>query len=173
MNTFPRLYFWMTVAVLACTTSAMAEVITAAPSHYTLKHKAPSSMPPSELWDRLTQPASWWHPDHTYSGDAANLTLRLEVGGLWEENWNGSSVLHGTVLHVVPGSKLQINAPFGPLKDIGVTVIWTIDIEAKGTGSMVTFTEVANGSNYSKLDELSGAVDYVKAEAIRRLTVTN
>lgn len=159
----------MGFSVVAVTAPAFADIVAASADHYTLKQEATSSLAPTALWDRLVVPATWWHPEHTYSGKSENLTLELTVGGLWREDWQGGAVLHGEVTHIVPGKKLQMIAPFGPLKDIAVTVIWTIDITAYEGGSKVVFTEIANGTSASKLDDLAPAVDYVKTEAITRL----
>ncbi|WP_084397984.1 SRPBCC family protein [Henriciella aquimarina] len=149
---------------------AGAEIVAASPSHYTLKHEAMSTLSPEDMWERLIQPETWWSPDHTWSGDAANLSLDPQAGGLWQEAWEGSSVAHGTVLTVMEGKMLRLDAPFGPLQGMGVTVIWTITIKPDGNGSHVTFEEVANGAQASALDQIAPAVDAVKQEAITRLT---
>jgi len=148
---------------------ASAEVVSAAPEHYVLKHEASSELAPKQLWARLIDPRQWWHPDHTYSGDSSNLSLELTVGGQWREDWNGNSVLHGTVINVTVGSMLRLDAPFGPLQELAVNTVWTITVEPEGSGSKVTFDEVANGSKFSGLDELAKAVDFVKREALSRL----
>ncbi len=149
-----------------------ADVIEAAPDRYVLKAEATSSLAPAEVWARLIKPAKWWHPDHTYSGSAANLSLDPQAGGLWREDWDGGSVQHGSVLLVQDGQKLRLDAPFGPLQDIGAKTTWTITLEPDGEGTKVTFDEIAYGSEASKLDMLAPAVDFVKTEAIRRLTAT-
>lgn len=148
---------------------SQAEIIAASGDHYTLKHQAESSLSPDEIWTRLGDPASWWHPDHTYSGSSDNLTITLEAGGLWREDWEGGSVAHGEVVYFQEGKQLRLNAPFGPLQALGVTTIWTITLEPTETGTLITFDEVSNGSAASNLDEMAQAVDYVKAEAITRL----
>jgi len=157
-----------TVAALAMPV-VNAEVVSSSADHYRLSHKASSSMTPDELWLRLVQPDTWWHPDHTYSGDSTNLSLDLRAGGHWSEQWADNSVLHGIVLNVDKGKLLRLDAPFGPLQSMAVTVIWTIRIEADGDGSVVMFEELANGVSTSQLDELAGAVDGVKSEALARL----
>lgn len=150
--------------------AATADVLEASPERYVLRQEATSTMAPDVLWDRLVKPASWWHPDHTYSGDAANLSLDLQAGGQWREDWADGSVVHGRVLLVQNGSVLRLDAPFGPLQDIAVTVVWTITIAPDGDGSRVVFDEIANGTAGANLDALAPAVDFVKTEAIRRLT---
>jgi len=148
---------------------ANTEVVAASSSHYALRHEAVSSLTADALWTRLVHPANWWSPAHSYSGDATNLSLDLRAGGLWKEEWDGGSVAHGIVLYVKPGEVLRLEAPFGPLQSMAVNVVWTITVTPEGTGSRVVFKEIANGSEASHLDQLAGAVDAVKEEAIRRL----
>lgn len=145
------------------------EVVKSAPDHYTLQLRANSELPPKVLWQRLVVPATWWHPDHTYSGDANNLSLELKAGGLWQERWGENGVLHGRVLNLIDGKLLRLDAPFGPLQSMAVNVIWTITIEADGSGSLVTFDEIANGTSASNLEQIAKAVDAVKSQALARL----
>lgn len=151
-------------------TAAHADVVEAGPDHFVLRQEAASSLSPDEMWERLINPAIWWHPDHTYSGSAAHLSLDVQAGGLWKEEWQAGSVTHGEVIFVNPGVQLRLDAPFGPLQAIGAKTIWTITISADGDGSKVVFDEISHGVPSSKLDELAPAVDFVKTEAIRRLT---
>lgn len=156
--------------ISACT--AQANVLEANPGHYSLRQEATSDLAPDAMWNRLIHPETWWHPDHSYSGNSGNLSLEATAGGGWRETWDSGSVEHGRVLQVQTGRMLRLDAPFGPLQELGVQVVWTITIEPFGDGSKVTFTEIANGTNASKLDALAPAVDFVKTEAIKRLTQT-
>ena len=159
-------------AILTCAAPAAAEVVSASPDHYTLRQQGASPLAPDALWARLIEPASWWHPDHTYSGDSANLSLKAKAGGVWREDWDGGSVFHGEVLMARKGKTLRLDAPFGPLQEMGVSVVWTITLtpDEETGGTTVTFDEIANGTAASKLDELAPAVDFVKTEAMARLT---
>lgn len=152
--------------------AAHADIIEAAPNRYVLKTEAISTLPPADVWARLVEPAKWWHPDHTFSGSSANLSLDVQAGGLWREDWDGGSVRHGEVVLVYEGKQLRLDAPFGPLQGIGAKTIWTITLAPEGDGTKVTFDEIAYGTDASKLDELAPAVDFVKTEAIKRLTAT-
>lgn len=155
------------VGLIGC---ASAEVVNAAPDHFTLKLEAETELSPDEVWARLIDPKSWWLPDHTYSGDSANLSIDPVAGGLWQENWDGGSVWHGSVLRAEPGKVLVLNAPFGPLQDLAVTSVWTISLDAQeGGGTRITFDHVTNGSSASALDGMAPAVDYVKSEALMSL----
>lgn len=162
------------VAVLLATGTAGlagAEVVASSSDHYTLRHEANSTMTPGALWERLIQPDTWWHPNHTWSADAANLSLDAQAGGLWREDWDGGSVAHGTVLAVTEDKMLRLDAPFGPLQGMGVQVVWTITLtpDEESGGTLVVFDEVANGSSATALDQIAPAVDSVKQQAIERL----
>ena len=148
---------------------AHAEVVAAAPDHYELRQEAVSTLAPGEMWDRMIHPELWWHPDHTFSGSSEHISLDLKAGGLWKETWDNGSVAHGTVLTVLNGKMLRLDAPFGPLQEMAVNVVWTLTLTPHEGGTKVTFTETANGTQVSALEELAPAVDYVKTEAITRL----
>ncbi|MEM7329582.1 MAG: hypothetical protein AAF437_12635 [Pseudomonadota bacterium] len=155
-------------AVLAA--PAQAEIITATSDHFTLKLEAETELSPDEVWARLIVPADWWQGDHSYSGDAANLTLEAEAGGVWREDWDGGSVWHGTVLQAQPNKLLSLSAPFGPLQGLAVQSVWTITLTPlESGGTAIRFDHVTNGTNASKLDKLAPAVDFVKAEALKSL----
>lgn len=147
-----------------------AEVVSSSDTHFVLHLEMSSALPPDRMWERLVNPARWWHPDHTYSGDAGNLSLNAEAGGLWREDWSAGSVAHGEVLLVQEGEVLRLEAPFGPLQGLGAYTVWTITIKPSDDGSLVIFDEISNAPPGSKMDEMAKAVDYVKSEAIRRLT---
>ena len=167
MNTLRKLLLSASLTLIGLT--AHAKVISSSADHYVLKHTATSSMTPEEVWQRLIQPATWWHPDHTYSGDSNNLALDLKAGGYWSERWAENAVLHGTVLNVIHAKLLRLDAPFGPLQGMAVDVVWTISIEATKGGSIVSFEELANGTAMSQLDKLATPVDQVKSQALARL----
>ncbi len=160
----------MLIGALAFAASARADIVSASDTHFVLRHEGTTSLSPAAAWERLVEPASWWHPDHTYSGNAGNLSLELTAGGLWREEWEGGSVAHGTVVFVDAGKTLRLEAPFGPLQGIGAYVIWTITLEPLADGTRIVFEESAIGPPGGDYAELAKAVDFVKAEAMRRLT---
>ncbi len=165
-------YLVAAVMIVFCfsTNVSNAEIVSSSDSHFVLRHEAQSTLSADELWQRLTQPATWWHPDHTYSGRAENLSLNAEVGGVWREDWDEGAVIHGTITFLRRGEILRMNAPFGPLQALGAYTIWTITISQDGDGSKVVFDEVSNGPPSADMAETAKAVDFVKGEAIIRLT---
>lgn len=150
--------------------TTQAEVVAASKEHFTLKLEATSDLSPQETWARLIEPAQWWQSDHTYSGDAANLSLEAIAGGFWREDWDGGSVWHGTVLQAKPNETLVLSAPFGPLQGLAVTSVWTISLSPIETGgTRIRFDHVTNGTSASNLQDLAPAVDFVKGEALKSL----
>ena len=149
--------------------SSEARTLAVGPEHFHFVIEAKSKDRPEVLWARLIAPAQWWHANHTYSGDANNLSLDPRAGGLWREDWDGGSVAHGKVLYAKPPTLLRLEAPFGPLQEKAIDAIWTISISPLETGSSVTFEFIANGSAFSKLDELAPAVEMVKTQALKTL----
>lgn len=164
-----RQFSFSLLAAVAFSAPAAAEIISASPDHYVLRQEATSTLPPNKMWDRLGDPAQWWSADHTYSGAAENLSLDMRADGFWLEEWDGGSVRHGVVLFSRPDETLRLDAPFGPLQGMGVSVVWTITIEPEGRGSRVIFDEIATGADASKLDDIAPAVDGVKTQAINQL----
>lgn len=68
----------MRALILALTLMALpahAEIVDVGPSGMEIKHSVKVSAAPQKVWDVLVQPARWWNGDHTFSGNAANLTL--------------------------------------------------------------------------------------------------
>ncbi|XOV84434.1 MAG: ATPase [bacterium] len=148
---------------------AGAEMVAVSADHFHLKLTAGSKLSPVKLWQRLVVPGQWWHSDHTYSGDSENMSIDVQAGGLWREDWDKGSVAHGRVLFVQAPELLRLDAPFGPLQALSVHSTWTIRIMPEGAGSVVTFEVVANGTVQSKLDQLAPAVEQVKQQALQAL----
>ncbi len=152
---------------------AGAEVVSSSDTSYVLRHEASTDMSPEELWKRLVNPASWWSAEHSYSGDADNLSLDPRAGGLWQETWDNNAVAHGQILTILEGQVLRLEAPFGPLQAMGAYVIWTITLQPDGEGCLVVFDEIANAPAGSNLAQVAPAVDDVKTAAIESLTASN
>lgn len=148
---------------------AQAEVLEVSDTHFRLQHSMEVAQSPQEIWGVLVQPQRWWSPQHTYSGNANNLSLNPSAGGLWRESWSGGSVTHGTVLTAMPGKLLRLDAPFGPLQGTGAKVTWTISLQSMDQGTRILFDEIAFGPESAGLRQLAPAVDQVKAEGLRRL----
>ena len=162
-----RLALAVLVALLAG--PARAEVTQASADSLLLAFSQPLAAAPQKVYDALPRVRRWWSSDHTYSGSAANLSLRAEAGGCFCEHWKGGSGQHGTVIVAMRNQMLRLRTALGPLQAKGVTGILTFQITPNGNGSLLTTTYVVNGTAESALDKVAPTVDRVLGEQLARL----
>ena len=62
-----------------------AEVQDATAAGFTSLNTAAVDAPVARVFFAFLEITRWWHPDHTYWGDAANLYLEPRVGGFFGE----------------------------------------------------------------------------------------
>jgi len=124
---------------------------------------------PAEAWRTVTRIDRWWSADHTYSGDAANLSLDPVAGGCWCERWNGNSVEHMRVVHALAGKSLRLEGALGPLQAMAVTGVLTLALAPNGEKTTLTVTHRVRGSPDAALDKIATAVDGVLGEQVKRL----
>lgn len=149
---------------------AAADIVDQSPDGFALHWEAPVMQSPEALWNRIITPSAWWSSDHTYSGDAANLTLDAKAGGCWCETWDGGQVEHGRVLSIQPGKRIVIAAPFGPLQSMAVTAVMTISISETDNGeTLLTKDFIATGASFQNLEDLAPVVHMVQGEGFKSL----
>jgi len=150
---------------------AHAEIVNAGPNGFNLRHmaEAPNVAPPV-IWAALADVAKWWDPEHTYSGDARNLTLEPYVRGCFCEKLSlYAGIEHGHVVYAQPAKMLRINGALGPLQEFGVTGVMTWQIEAAAGGSRITFTYKVGGFADRPLADWAPIVDEVLGGQLQRL----
>jgi uncharacterized protein YndB with AHSA1/START domain len=98
---------------------------------------------PAAVYDRLIHVERWWNASHSYSGNAANLSLDPRAGGCWCETWAGGSVEHARVLTAMPGKLLRVSGGFGPLQAQPVVAVLSFGLtpadDGKATNLMVRY----------------------------------
>jgi hypothetical protein len=112
----------------------------------------------------------WWSDDHTYSGSAANLSLKPEPGGCFCEKLPGSGfVEHAAVVYAVPGKQIRLNGAIGPLLVLGGSTSMAISFQSSGTGTKLVVTMTGMGYEPKKgLTALAPAYDGVLNEQFGR-----
>jgi hypothetical protein len=118
----------------------------------------------------VTHPEKWWNGEHSYSGDASNMTLEAVAGGCWCEKLPaGGSVQHMRVIAAIPGALLRLSGGLGPLQAQPMTGVmtWSFKDDPAG-GSVVDFKYRLAGSadlpaNWAQ------AVEGVLSEQLQRL----
>jgi len=151
-----------------------AEVKQAAPDGFAVGFTRTLDVPPAKAYAAIAAVDRWWSGEHTYSGDARNLSLGGNAGDCFCERWKDatgreSSVRHGVVLMALPGQAFRIEGAFGPLQGLGVNAVLSIGTRAQGTGTILTMAYKVSGSAASGLDKLAPAVDAVLETQFTRL----
>lgn len=145
---------------------AAAEVVERHADGFTLRFAAPMETSAEDLLGSLGEIGKWWDGAHSYSGDAANMTLVMEPGGCFcEALADGTAFEHGRVVSVDPVTGVQLNAPLGPLKatatkaDLGFgwtsasrgwTVVMTFVVEGPGLGAFADGVDGVMGGAFSR-----------------------
>ena len=157
------------LAVCAATPAA-AEVVSADAHGFEVRESITLVVPPAQAYAAFGQVGGWWSKDHTYSGDAANLSLELRRGGCFCERLeNGGGVEHLHVTLVKPGEHVVLAGAIGPL--LGEAVAGVMDVEFKpiAGGTRITLDYRAAGFARGNAASLAPAVDQVLGEQAKRL----
>lgn len=152
--------------------NARADVADRSPSGFTIKTTVAVAASPQRIYEDLVNVGAWWDKEHTYSGDAKNMTLVAQAGGCFcEKVPGGGSVEHGRVVNVSPGKLLRLSSALGPLQQLAVmgSLTWSIEPAKQGTGSTLTMTYAAGGYAPGGLDTLADVVDSVLSGQVKRL----
>ncbi len=162
-----RIAFALAIAAIA--PFAHAEVKESSADAFFLTYSGAVAAPTAKTYADIVQVSRWWDSEHTYSGKAANLTIKPEAGGCFCEKWKDGSVEHGEVLMAMPGKVLRIRTALGPLQERALTGILTFWIKNDDSTTTLTVEYRVNGANASGLDELAPSVDEVLGGQLDRL----
>jgi uncharacterized protein YndB with AHSA1/START domain len=149
---------------------ASAEVKSVAPNGFEVATMATVSAPADRVYAALGEVGHWWDPSHTFSRDAANLSIELRAGGCFCERLkDGGSVQHLQVVYAAPGQGLRLRGALGPLQTDGVdgTLSWTLKPGEGGT--IVAVSYVLGGYIRSGMEQWAPRVDRVLDEQLQRL----
>lgn len=138
---------------------------------FTVSHSLETVAAPSVVYRTMTAHiGEWWNPDHSWSGEAANLYLRAEPGGCFCERLpEGGFAEHLRIIYLAPGAEIRFDGTLGPLQTMSVQGRMTWAIETAGQGSRVTFTYRVFGHPPGGLLGIAPAVDGVIGEQLQRL----
>ncbi|HEY1145121.1 MAG TPA: SRPBCC family protein [Allosphingosinicella sp.] len=150
---------------------AMAEVKSATLAGFEVEAKVVVPAAPAEAYAALARIGAWWSSAHTYSGDAANMTLDPKVGGCFCETipkGNGA-IEHGRVIYAQPGETLRLQGGLGPLQAEAALGVLTWALKPAEDGTEITQTYIVGGYMRSGGAALAPIVDRVLAEQLQGL----
>ena len=149
---------------------AAADVVNVAANGFEVRENVHIAAPADKVFAALLQPAHWWSSEHTFSGNAANLTLDARAGGCWCETLpDGGSAQHLAVVYVVPGKVLRLRGALGPFQGLAVEGAMTWSVKSAANGTDVSLSYVLGGYVKDGFEQLSKGADGVLGEQLERL----
>ena len=158
---------WLAGLLSIWAVAAEAEVKSSSPIGFEVQNKRTVASPPAAAYAALGRIRSWWSKDHTYSGDAANLSLGLNAGECFCERLpGGGTVEHMRVVFAQPGETLRLHGALGPLQAEAAAGTLTFALKAVKGGTEITQSYIVGGFVRGGADKLAPLVDKVLAEQL-------
>lgn len=174
-----RLLHALGALALLCAQPGAAEVTQSREGGFVSRHEVVVEASPKEVWLALISPSGWWASEHTWSGDAVNLTLTPQAGGCFcekipEVDEPGHFTLEGSVEHMrviqaYPERALRMLGALGPLQSEPVNGVLTIAISEVGAGTRIVWEYNVGGQMRYEVPVIARAVDAVMVLQLGRL----
>jgi len=150
---------------------AFAEVADSSTNGFTVKTSLTIQASPDGVYRRLVHNVGdWWSPQHTFSGDARNLTIDEKPMGCFCETLPGQgAVRHMEVLRFVQGKTLVLSGAIGPLQPLAAAATMTIQLSPGDTGTTVEVTYAVAGYLPEGMNNWAAPVDSVITDQFTRL----
>ncbi len=139
---------------------AHAEIASVSAAGFELHYAMHVASAPDKIYAALIVPARWWSSEHTFSQNAANLTLEAKAGGCFCEKLpGGGSVEHMRTVWAAPGKQLRLRGALGPFQGMGADGALTFSIKPSDAGSDLTMTYAIGGYSPRGFEGLAKAAD--------------
>ncbi len=150
---------------------ARGEVTDSAANGFTVRITMVVKAPPPEVYDRLVHHVGdWWNSDHTFSGDAHNLSIEEKpMGCFCEKLANGGGVRHAEVILVSPGKSLVMSGMLGPLQKFGGSGTLSFVVTVVGRDTKLDFIYAVGGYLPDGLNTWAGPANAMWTEQLNRL----
>lgn len=127
--------------------------------------------PPAKVWAALLAPGRWWDSAHSWSGDAANMTLEPKAGGCFCEAMPKvkGEAQHGRVAQIVPEKLLRLRGELGPFQAMGVSGALSWELKPVAGGTELSQSYAVGGFVPGGFQGFAPMVDKVMAGQIARL----
>ena len=159
------------LALLLCAAPlARAEIVDSAATGFTVKFRATVRAPPADVYRRVLRVGDWWSADHTYSGDARNLSIEDRAGGCFCEKLpDGGFVQHMQVVFAWPGKTLRLYGGLGPLQGIAAGGPMTFQLDPDEGGTKLTLSYSVAGHTPKGIASWAAPVNDVLGAQFARL----
>ncbi|MGB7419217.1 MAG: SRPBCC family protein [Erythrobacter sp.] len=156
-----------------------AEVVDIAEARFTTRDEAVVAADTKATWLALISPSRWWSDEHTWSADAANLSLTPQAGGCFcetipEVEDNDRITLEGSAEHMrvvqaYPEVALRMVGALGPLQSEPVTGVLTITLTEVDEGTQIVWEYNVGGPMRYDVETIARAVDGVMTQQLAGL----
>lgn len=158
------------LAVSSLALPAAAEVTTVEAGGFQVKTVVEIAAPRADVWKALLQPGRWWNPQHSWSGEAKNLSLEARAGGCFCERWPSGEAMHMLVWFVKPEAELRLWGALGPLSMQGAAGGLSVELQQAGPRSTkATLTYTVGGYLVGGAKTWAPIVDGVLLDQMQRL----
>ena len=144
----------------------LAAVKDSSPAGFTIENTQSVPVDAQATWDTLVDDVDqWWPADHTWWGDAANLSITARAGGCFCERHGAQQARHMTVAFVDPGKTLRLVGGLGPLQGMGLdgALEFRLAPDLDTGGTHITMWYRAGGYSPDDLSKFAPVVDKVMA----------
>lgn len=163
------------IVALMMATHAFAEVTSSGETGFNLRITGEVDASPIEAYEQFVRVNEWWIENHTWYGDADNLSLEPRAGGCFCEISGDNEVLHMLVSYVKPGEEIKMIGGLGPLQMMGLHggMSWRFepvdDSEQAANRTRIIQTYNVTGYAPGGLKDLAGIVDAVQTDQLNAL----
>lgn len=150
--------------------AALAIVATLTANGFGISLETSIDAPRDRVYRALVQDVgAWWSSDHTYSGNAKNLSIDARPGGCFCERLPAGGVEHLRVIYVKSGEMIRFSGALGPLQGSALagSMTWTL-MPAEGR-TKVMLSYAVGGFRDGGFADIAPAVDAVLSGQLQRL----
>jgi hypothetical protein len=160
------------LAVLAAPGMASGDVLSSSAGGFVIRLEVPVAATPADVYSKFFEIGKWWSDAHTYTGKAANMTLRNEPGGCFCEALQGGGfVRHASLEYSDKGKIARLSGGLGPLQELGAYGMLAFNFQPSDkAGTKLVVSYVVSGYQPDKgFAPLAEPVNGVLKEQIDRL----
>lgn len=149
---------------------SQADVVHSAENGFEIKMSVSVPATPEQAYSQFLKIDEWWSSEHTWFGQAENLSLDPQAGGCFCERADGQSVLHMTVSFVAPNREIRLLGGLGPLQQMGLHGALTFKfIPVSDNETKIVQIYRVTGYDPNGLKKLAPIVDQVQTLQLNRL----
>jgi hypothetical protein len=150
--------------------AAMSQAVEVSDQGFETRTELNIQAAPQRVYEQLLgKVGAWWNPAHTWTGDAANLSIDARPGGCFCEKLAGTGAEHLRVTQLVPGKLVRLSGALGPLQSSGVAGSLSFNLSPAGDGTKLVVIYSVGGYWKGGFGGIAPAVESVITEQATRL----